>query len=173
MTKKRKQTRIVWQPFKPGIPMRDGKPVDKSDTVFGLREHETLWVNHLYAVHKWLIEGTEDGPIHLSIRRMDRKASRDWRHFQRIKNELVGPEREGIEVFPPESKLVDTANQYHLFVYPTGMTSPFTWDEGRHVSSETGDEDVAEWLRKSGATEEDIAHVASGAKQRPIEEDER
>lgn len=173
MTKKRKQTRVVWQPFKSCLPYRDGKPADEADTFFGLREHETMWMNHLYVVFKWLIEGKEDGPIHLSIRRVDRKASRDWRHFQRIKNELVGPEREAIEVFPPESKLVDTANQYHLFVYPTGMTSPFTWDEGRHVSNETGEGDVVEWMREHGATEEDIAAVAAGAKQRPYEEDER
>jgi hypothetical protein len=39
----------------------------------------------------------------------------DWRDLQRIKNELVGPECEAVELYPAESRLVDTANQYHLW----------------------------------------------------------
>ncbi len=54
---------------------------------------------------------------HLSIRENDRGHRHDWRDFQLIKNELVGPEAEGIEIYPPESRLVDSANQDHLFVF--------------------------------------------------------
>jgi hypothetical protein len=64
--------------------------------------------------------------IQLTITRHDRKPCHDWRHFQQIKNELVGPEHEAVEVFPAESRLVDTANEYHLWVQPQpGVRLPF------------------------------------------------
>jgi hypothetical protein len=66
----------------------------------------------------------EDGSMHLTFKRNDRAAVRDWRHFQAIKNEVAGVEREAIEVFPPESLLVDSANEYHLWVLPEGAWSP-------------------------------------------------
>jgi hypothetical protein len=55
--------------------------------------------------------------IHLNIRRRDKKTCNEWQDFQRIKNELVGPEHEAIQLFPAESRLVDTGNEYHLWVY--------------------------------------------------------
>ena len=60
----------------------------------------------------------EDTSMHLSFKRNDRAAVRDWRHFQAIKNEVAGPEREAVEIYPPESQLVDAANEYHLWVAP-------------------------------------------------------
>lgn len=66
----------------------------------------------------------EDGSMHLSFKRKDRAAVRDWRHFQAIKNSVAGPEREAIELYPPESGLVDGANEYHLWVLPPGKESP-------------------------------------------------
>jgi hypothetical protein len=58
--------------------------------------------------------------IHLDITRRDFRPCTNWRDFQQIKNELVGPEYEGVELFPAESRLVDTANQYHMWVRPQG-----------------------------------------------------
>jgi hypothetical protein len=55
--------------------------------------------------------------IHLSIRSLDRSADHDWRHLQRIKNEILGPEMEAVELYPAESRLVDTSNQYHLWAF--------------------------------------------------------
>ena len=55
--------------------------------------------------------------IHLSIRNADRSARHDWRDFQRIKNQLAGPEWEAVEIYPAESRLVDAANQYHLWCF--------------------------------------------------------
>ena len=64
--------------------------------------------------------------VHLSIKRLDVEAIHDWRELQRIKNELVGPEFEAIELYPAESRLLDTANQYHLWVAITpGFKFPF------------------------------------------------
>jgi len=54
--------------------------------------------------------------IHLSIKRKDGNQTRSWVDLQNIKNSLVGPETEGVELFPAESRKVDLANQYHLWV---------------------------------------------------------
>ena len=60
----------------------------------------------------------------LSIRRIDGKTVRDWKDLQDIKNQLLGPGAEAIEVFPAESRKVDAVNQYHLFGGP-GWVAPF------------------------------------------------
>lgn len=77
------------------------------------------YVNDVYQVSVRQLEATEHmGPmVHLSIRRLDREPVHDWRDFQEIKNQLVGPECEGVELYPAESRLMDTANQYHLWVF--------------------------------------------------------
>lgn len=62
--------------------------------------------------------------IHLSIKRNDKEAIHDWRHFQRIKNMIVDPEAEAVELYPAESRLVDNANQYHLFCTRPGEQIP-------------------------------------------------
>lgn len=67
--------------------------------------------------------------VMLSIRREDRRPIMDWRDLQWIKNELVGPEREAIQVFPAESRLVDTANQYYLWALPEGVKLQFGFAE--------------------------------------------
>ena len=72
----------------------------------------------------------EDTSMHLTFKRNDRAAVRDWRHFQAIKNEVAGPEREAVEIFPPESELVDSANEYHLWVLPEGRWSPLGFIHG-------------------------------------------
>jgi hypothetical protein len=63
----------------------------------------------------------------LSIKGLWRFARHDWRDFQRIKNELVGKEQEMVELYPAESRLHDTANQFSLFGFegkPMGIGWP-------------------------------------------------
>lgn len=105
----------TWQPLKPADAMRNGKVVDIGD--------QELWMNDQYVVHKRVVEAIDgrEPMIHLSIRNDDRSTRHDWRDFQRIKNQLAGPEYEGLEVYPAESRKVDTANQYHLFCFPFSM----------------------------------------------------
>ena len=68
--------------------------------------------------------------VQLLVSRHDGQARPNWRDFQRIKNELVGPECEGVELFPAESRLVDTANQYHIWVIPdASYRFPFGYKE--------------------------------------------
>ncbi len=109
-------------------------------------EHEEVWMNDLYQVS--VMRG-ENKTVHLSIKRIDKEPIHDWRDLQEIKNQLMGKECEALELYPAESRRVDTANQYHLW----GKSDP-TWriavgfNEGRLMYGETG---------------------AAGAKQRPFE----
>lgn len=153
-------TKPTWDKFVAVTPHRDGVALE-------LPEGETYWQNRFYTVVKKRLQETEEGALHLSIRHNQRKAIRDWRHFQRIKNELAGPEREAIEIFPPESNLIDTANQYHLFVYPEGMHSEFTWTQGRMVSSTPDAPEVREWVQSHGEDPNNLV----GAVQRPLDEE--
>lgn len=53
----------------------------------------------------------------LSISTRNQEAVHDWRDLQAIKNVLIGKDFEAIELYPSENRLVDTANQYHLYVF--------------------------------------------------------
>jgi len=76
--------------------------------------------------------------VHLSIKRHDQEPFQDWRDLQRIKNELVGPENEAVQLYPRESRLVDAANQVHLWVFTsTKISWPIGWVSGRVVTSES------------------------------------
>lgn len=78
-------------------------------------------------------QDTENGTlVHMSIKRIDKSPIHDWRDLQRIKNELLGPEQEAMELYPAESRLVDAANQYHLYSF-LDKHAPFGY-EGRVVS---------------------------------------
>lgn len=86
------------------------------------------WANNTYVVLEFELASTTAGepPLtHLLVRRHDHTAVHDWRHLQRVKNDVCGPEREAIEIFPAESRLVDTSNQFHLWVLPAGEQVPF------------------------------------------------
>ena len=93
-----------------------------------------VWVNDLYVVHK---SDVGNGWTELSIRRQDREPITDWRHKQQIKNQLVGEECEGLELYPAESRLVDTANQFYMWVRTEpGDRIPVGFDDGRVVSDD-------------------------------------
>lgn len=65
------------------------------------------------------VRNVGDGATYLSIKRNDKDAigKERFRDFQRIKNELVSEEAEGVEIYPAESRLVDASNQYHLWCF--------------------------------------------------------
>lgn len=114
-----------WQAMQPAkmVPERAAMLAEKSGVPLDQIMAQEMWMNDLYTVtvrrmpYSDLADGGLNvGMIHLSIRRFDRAAVRDWRHFQRIKNDIVGPEHEGVELYPAESRLNDEANQYHMYV---------------------------------------------------------
>jgi hypothetical protein len=86
-----------------------------------------LWRNDVYQVQRHY-----DGRfVHLNIRRIDGEAIlRDWREFQAIKNQLVGEECEAVELYPAESRKIDSSNKYHLFAAPDPtFRFPLGWDK--------------------------------------------
>ncbi|QOR55577.1 MAG: hypothetical protein UMS36scaffold28_67 [Phage 59_13] len=96
------------------------------------------FLNDLYQVNimRWPMPPGYPKMLHLSVKRRDKQPIHDWRHLQQIKNELVGPEYEGVELYPAESRRADSANQYHLFVvddpgkrFPLGYRDRFVQGE--------------------------------------------
>lgn len=84
------------------------------------------YVNAIYSVQVYECDVPDFGAVtHLAIRRHDGAMSRSWSHLQRIKNELVGADRLGVEVFPPAGDLVDQADMQHLWVLPVGFEFAF------------------------------------------------
>jgi hypothetical protein len=83
-----------------------------------------LWVNGRYQVTKRTktirVVGAEVVVVVLGISNFDQSAWHDWRDFQRIKNELAGPELVAFEVYPEESKRVDPSNFFLLWCLPAG-----------------------------------------------------
>lgn len=89
------------------------------------------WVGRLYSVQlyaaerygeasRWAFGATID---HLHVQRHDGRPIRSWPDLQAIKADLLpdGARRWAVEVYPPEGLVVDSANAYHLWVYPLGV----------------------------------------------------
>lgn len=98
--------------------------------------HTAFYESRFYFVGVTEIEAADGTDMTwLSIRRNDRKAMQDWRHLQTIKNEICGPEREAVQMYPAESRLLDESNQIHLWVYPEGYRLPFGYAERSVVTA--------------------------------------
>jgi hypothetical protein len=112
-----------------------------------LAQMHEVWVNDRYTV---IVERFADGSVfHLSIRRSDRGPARDWRDFMQIKDDIAGPEAEAVELYPGRSRVVDSANQFHLWFLPGGKPFPVGYPKGVTASN------VGRWER---------------ARQRPLSE---
>jgi hypothetical protein len=100
---------------------------EKYDISLAALMAQESWINGTYVCHVQELPATASRPgmLHLSIRRADRAAVCDWRDLQRIKNDICGPESEGAQLFPAESRLVDSSNQYHIWVFADGIRFPF------------------------------------------------
>lgn len=72
---------------------------------------------------------------HLSIKRHDRRPVHDWRKLQAIKTAIVGPNVEAVELYPAEDRVVDTANQYHLYAFPDMVALPFGFPTGMRTDA--------------------------------------
>lgn len=116
-----------WQPVRPArrvVSPQMAELAARDTQVAELLEKPTeTWRNDEYVI---TVRRRDDGSVSsLSIRRDDRRAARDWRDFQRIKNEIAGPEIEAVELYPAQARLVDSANQYWLWCLPPGVPFPF------------------------------------------------
>jgi len=88
-----------------------------------------LYTNDLYEVV--LRPADQPGWTHLAIRRHDGGVVGSWLHKQQIKNQLLGPECEALELYPAQSRLVDAGPVYHLW----GRVDP---DQSIEVGFEVG-----------------------------------
>lgn len=119
MSKKRGRKPSMPPAKTPWMPLREIEPSQQyldACAKAGLPTAVRVYVNDRYEV----IRSEMDDVIHLSIKRWDRGHVIDWRHKQAIKNEVCGPEAEAVELYPAESRLVDNANQFHLWVLRSG-----------------------------------------------------
>ena len=143
-------------------PMRRARPVPPTaaqiravedlglDTDEVFDPNREIWRNDRYVVH---VDRKANGDvISLSIRRHDRRPARDWRDFQRIKNEVAGYDIEAVELYPSQIRVVDTANQYWLWCFPPGQVFPAGFTRGNLIDDPT---------------------VMPGSKQRPVPADWR
>lgn len=121
---------MKWKPLQPGVHAGpEPEPIVRATMAeYGITREEAIaklnaydeqteiWINDLYQVQVRPVDN--HGLLHLNIRRRDGAHDiRDWRHFQRIKNEILGPEAEAVELYPAESRLNDTSNKFHLWGY--------------------------------------------------------
>ena len=121
---------------------------DQAKKVIREEARAEMWVNDIYTV---LFRSGKDADqfvgfeewhgqcAYISIRRNDREPVDSWRDFQEIKNQLAGPNREAVQLYPNEERLKDTANQYHLWVLPEGFTFPMGFFDQRVVTGESFD----------------------------------
>lgn len=131
---KRKKKLPSWTPFERATTQ------SRNGVVVPIPEGEFIFINSRYQVNaRWLRPVAPFGHIAwLSIKRRDKRSLHDWRDLQRIKNELIGPEYEAIEIYPAESRLHDTANQYHLWVFADKYRLPIGF-AGRQVTEVSSD----------------------------------
>ena len=158
MSRKRKPTpKKVWQPLvKDPDWYREQKRVEVAEMVRAkfpditaaaldqLVAYET-WGNDRYTVNVHLIDSDRDGFVELAVHNHNRTPHVPWRHLQQIKDEVMGPEREAVQLFPADDRLVDTANEYWLYVYPVGKApmrdrrTKVGMDHGRNVAYDMPD----------------------------------
>ena len=101
-----------------------------------------MWANDLYVVEVHRNHqngaGQDVKMIELAVRRQDRGHVQDWRHMQEIKNQLVGKECEGVELFPAESRLKDSCNQFWMYCFEDPkIRFPFGMFTGREVDDQS------------------------------------
>jgi hypothetical protein len=107
----------------------NGDQVSREEAIRKIEEdRDAIFVNDIYQVSAHAVEDV--GMVQLNIRRRDGgPILRDWRHFQNIKNDILGPECEAVELYPAESRLVDCANKFHLWGFPDPtLRFPFGWN---------------------------------------------
>jgi hypothetical protein len=107
-------------PSLPWQPMRHVEDIDE-----GPRQQYEIWENDRYtcSVRRYA-RGFFLGNsryITLGITALDQTARHDWRDFQACKTDICGPEWEGIELYPAESRLQDPSNRFYLWCVPKGL----------------------------------------------------
>lgn len=90
------------------------------------------WSQRVTKAHRnWVFSVLErplaNGVVHYAVSSLS-QIRPTWWEMQRIKNELAGEAATAVEVYPPQSEVVDEANMFHFWVLPDGL--PFSLREG-------------------------------------------
>jgi hypothetical protein len=101
------------------IPLPNGNPLGGGWN----KEIREARKNRVFCV---LIRPLPDGNVHLAVCSLSGRRP-SWHEMQRIKNDIAGPEATAVEVYPPQSEMVDEADMFHIW---TVDPLPFTiWSQ--------------------------------------------
>ena len=110
---------------------RGDKPtIQDAEAQFTSLANEEWWANDILQAS---VEH-EGAWAHISLKRHDRGTNIDWQEKQWVKNDILGKEWEAVELFPAESRALDTANTYHLWA---NKTIPLGFPKGFRVRDMT------------------------------------
>ena len=162
MSKKKPTPKKVWQPLvkdpewfhdqkreKVKQMVKDSMDLEIPEEALNDLMSDETWGNDRYTVNLHFLGGDRDGFVEMAVHNHNRTPHVPWRHLQQIKNEILGSDREAVQLFPAEDRLVDTANEYWLYVYPIGKAPmrkrgrgdlvgvKLGMDHGRNVQYET------------------------------------
>ena len=109
---------------------------------------KAVWENSRYLVQEYDVSEEYGIPITwLSIKNThNNHLAHDWRDLQRIKNEICGEEKEAVEVYPAMSRMVDTSNQFHLWVFMDKAPITLGWKEGAVTQSQEDADKISHLL---------------------------
>ena len=131
MSKKRKSSpaKREWQPLTQtpdwAVKAKHEQVMEQARVTFPelaveeFRAPDEVWGSSQYTVTVHYLDDNRDGFVEVGIHNYHRTTHVPWRHIQQIKNEVFGPDREAVQLFPAEDRLLDSANEYWIYVYPT------------------------------------------------------
>lgn len=124
-----RRTANEWHPFEL-VPVATTHPERWADMRANTGDLRQCWRNNVYSVQVYArTDSLHPGQLRalqLAVRRHDGDEVRGWSDLQRIKDEIAGPDRVAIEIYPPADSVVDNANMRHIFVLPAGTFAPFS-----------------------------------------------
>ena len=181
--KHKPQPESYWEPLWPGKPLGSDEALARTNEVWVNDKCQVLVYDYPPKKHPaYSPENTREDVmeqmglngwpkvVELSLKLNTREPWNDWRDFYRIKSELCGTACWAMQMYPSQAELLDTANQYHMYVldpscstFPLRQLQPPMTDYG------------PEWEKTIAALDEQMgpgsfAKIAKNAKQRPWQE---
>lgn len=92
---------------------------------------ERVYLNNMFVVQVYDHPTIWGETKRVMIRWNDARPEIGWSMLQRIKNDIFGPERVALEVFPAESNKQDVANVYWIWLLPEGFDCPIEWKRNK------------------------------------------
>lgn len=79
-----------------------------------IKDVRTVYRNHVFTI---LERADTSGVLHIGIASLS-GIRPTWYEMQRIKDELYGPEKTGVEIYPPAEDIVDGSDMFHIWILP-------------------------------------------------------